>query len=79
MESGNVNPNTKHSCKRQNKIYLDKKAYQLAKKADRANRNQQKPTNQNEANKNTSHREWSSGDKGDILREKKGGQEKILC
>ena len=26
-----------------------------------------------------SHREGSSGGKGDILREKKGGQEKILC
>ena len=47
MESGNVNPTTKHSCKRRNEIYLDKKAHQLAKKADRANRNQRtrmKPT-----------------------------------
>ena len=25
MRSGNVNPNTKHSRKRQNKIFLDKK------------------------------------------------------
>ena len=79
MESGNVNPTTKHSCKRRNEIYLDKKAHQLAKKADRANRNQQKPRNQNEANKNMSHRGESSGGKGDIMREKKGGQEKILC
>ena len=32
MESGNVSPNSKRSCKRRNKIYLDKKVHQLAKK-----------------------------------------------
>ena len=39
MESGNVNPNTKRSRKRQN-IHLDKKAHQLAKKAGRAIKNE---------------------------------------
>ena len=39
MESGNVNPNTKRSLKRQ-KIHLDKKAHQLAKKAGRAIKNE---------------------------------------
>lgn len=45
MESGNIKPNTKRSHKRQNKIYLDKKLHQLAKKADRARKNK--------ANRNT--------------------------
>ena len=40
MELGNVNPNTKRSRKRQNKIHLDKKAHQLAKKAGRAIKNE---------------------------------------
>ena len=42
MESGNVNPNvnTKRSCKRKNKIYLDKKAHQLVKKAGRVRKNE---------------------------------------
>ena len=40
MESGDVNPNTKRSRKRRNKIYLDKKARQLARKADKARKNE---------------------------------------
>ena len=42
MESCNVNPNinTKPSRKRQNKIYLDKQAHQLVKKAGRARKNE---------------------------------------
>ena len=40
MELENVNPKTKRSRKRQNKIHLDKKAHQLAKKAGRAIKNE---------------------------------------
>ena len=40
MESGNINPNTKRSHERQNNIYFNKKAHQLAKKAGRARTNE---------------------------------------
>ena len=40
MESGDVNPNTKRSRRRRNKIYLDKRAHQLAKKTDRVRKNE---------------------------------------